>query len=93
MKEKNSQIRFYLIVFNKQECKLERSVRSFQVGVQFHPGHSQPDIFINSFREDRIAILTALRTLFYTSGDTHAFFWLFTVVLKIDDTAPLKGLC
>ena len=28
---------------------LKISARSFQVGVRFHPGRSQPDTFINSF--------------------------------------------
>jgi len=68
---------------------LKNSARSFQVGCRFHPGRPYPDILIK--------VPTYWNTLFNTTGPLFlgfhrqkGVFWLFTVTLKIDETAALR---
>ena len=87
-KRKNSQISFYLFYLRHKSKNLNKSARSFQVGVHFDLGHSQSDTFLNSFCAiERWTILVLhMRFLAHTYSDTYAFFLLFKMMLKIGDT-------
>ena len=86
---KTSQNQFLLILSETQEYNLKQSNRSFQVGVQFYPGHSQPHKFINSFYAIEYSHFNNTGPLFSDFYQYTCIFLFFTVMLKIGETTPL----
>ena len=64
----------------------------FQVAIHFYPSHSQLNVINSSFCAQVGLLLTKLYHYFNNSIETNRFFWLFTVTLKIGNTAPLRQL-
>ena len=66
--------------------KLEKNGQFFQVVIQFHPSHQQPNIIDTRFCALVGLLLTKLNHYFDDSIDSNMFFWLF----RIGDTAGFK---
>ena len=49
-KKLTKSVRLYLFFLRHKSANLKKSVKSFQVGGHFHPGHSQPATIIVSVR-------------------------------------------
>ena len=73
--------------------KLEKIGQFFQVTIHFHPDHLQTKMINTSYCALVGLLLTILNNYFNVSIDTNMFFWLFKVILKIGDTAPLSMMC